>query len=112
MSETEALLRLYGAIDRAVVAGKIKSSHLAQFFDAYRDGRASGWYDGQYLPWVEMVHDRAKLRREVDRPKETRARAGARRMPIDRPIRLDREPAQEISEALSAFPSELLEGRA
>ncbi len=66
MSEIEALLRFYGAIDRAVVAGEADAADLAPLLGAYRGGAAIGWYDDQYLPWVEAAKERAVLRARAE----------------------------------------------
>ncbi|MCW2786554.1 MAG: hypothetical protein JWP74_3071 [Marmoricola sp.] len=58
MSEVEALLGLYGAIDRAVVAGEIDAATIAPLLGAYwpdvDGGPATGWYDNQFLPWFQQ----------------------------------------------------------
>lgn len=70
MSEIETLLEFYGALDRAVVADEVKSETLAPLFSAYQDGAAKGWYDDQYLPWVEASKERAVLRERAERERE------------------------------------------
>lgn len=74
MSETEALLALYGAIDQAVVAGQAQSSSLAPLLGAYRNGAAIGWYEGQYLPWLRGARERARHRDEERHRDESRGR--------------------------------------
>jgi hypothetical protein len=67
MSETEALLELYGALDRAVVDNVIESESLAPLLGPYRDGAATGWYENQFLPWLEGAKERAVLRERDER---------------------------------------------
>ncbi len=115
MSEIDALLQVYGAIDRAVVAGETSAASLAPLLGPYRDDAATGWYDGQYLPWVESVRERAKLRgRGKPRSDDTMAPAEgpdirtAARARADVPLGTR---AQEVHEALTAFRDVPVEGR-
>lgn len=117
MSEIEALLGLYGAIDRAVVEGEVDSARLAPLLGAYRHDAAVGWYDNQYLPWVESSRKRALLRDLPpllsDRPEpepELEALPVETLPPKPPPAELSPR-AQEIHDALGAFPDEPVEGR-
>lgn len=67
MSEIEALLELYGALDRAVDADVVDSSTLAPLLSAYQGGAATGWYENQFLPWREGAKERAVLRERAER---------------------------------------------
>jgi hypothetical protein len=102
MSEIDALLRLYGALDRAVATGEVHSSDLAPLLNAYRDGKATGWYEKKHLPWVEEVKERAHS--HVERPTQPIRRLRAEVTRDDH--------ADEISAALSSFPDEHLKSRA
>lgn len=113
MSEIEALLGLYGAVDRAVVAGEVDPASLAPLLGAYRHDTAVGWYDDQYLPWVDSVRKRAVRRAGADRPADIDISEPA---PLEAPPPRADSPelsprVQEISEALAAFGSEPVEGR-
>lgn len=70
MSEIEALLELYGALDRAVAAHQVDSASLAPLLGAYQDGAATGWYENQYLPWLAGAKERAVLRERAEREAE------------------------------------------
>jgi hypothetical protein len=125
MSEVEALLGLYGAIDRAVVARKVRAARLAPLLRAYRGGAATGWYDGQYRRWAEGVNERAKLRaREVRSEPKVRPEREAPMAFTDDAAYAEEAPgtpaeavtlspeAQEVHDALAAFAPIPLEGRA
>lgn len=121
MSEIDALLGLYGAVDRAVVAGEADAESLAPLLGAYRDGAATGWYDGQYLPWIAGVKARAVLR-ELD-PREL----DLDRLEVPDDVEDDRPPAppadpdepgrelprevEEVRAALTSFPPVAVDGR-
>ncbi|MFL6088584.1 MAG: hypothetical protein ACJ71Z_00385 [Aeromicrobium sp.] len=132
MSEIEALLGLYGAIDRAVVAGEADLNGLATLLGAYQGGAAIGWYDDQYLPWVEGVKERAVARERSERSERTErdehaepSEVLAEPLPVEgRPDYLAEalEPteadahtlsprAQDVADALAAFPPEPVDGR-
>jgi hypothetical protein len=99
MSEIEALLGLYGAIDRAVVAGEVDGTSLAPLLGAYRDDAAKGWYDDHYLPWVHAVRERRVLgvaippvhldvdqvRQTANTPPVQTPAGGPRSLPLDAP---------------------------
>lgn len=118
MSEIEALLGLYGAIDRAVVAGEADSESLAPLLSAYREG-AAGWYDEQYLPWVAGVKERAVLRDleprplDVDRDEEPELESTPAPPPPDRdePQRELPQEVEEVRAALTSFPPVAVDGR-
>lgn len=121
MSEIEALLGLYGAVDRAIVAGEADSASLAPFLSAYRDGAAEGWYDGQYLPWVDSVRERDLVRANDNHPPglpdiPVVESDIAEAVPVEvvppeaAPVELS-ERAQEVHDALVAFSDEPVEGR-
>ncbi|MDP1807227.1 MAG: hypothetical protein Q8K72_18770 [Acidimicrobiales bacterium] len=132
MSEIEALLELYGAIDRAVVAGEVDSAQLAPLLGAYRDGGAVGWYDGQFLPWIAASAARAEARERAaaksarkaaptSDPADEPARAtlasrhrpreaAAARATNDGSARLSGR-AREVHHALSGFDALPIEGR-
>jgi hypothetical protein len=48
---------------------------LAPLLNAYQDGAARGWYQNQYLPWLEGAKERAVLRARAERGAETTAEA-------------------------------------
>jgi len=116
MSEIDALLQLYGALDRAVVARAVRSSDLAPLLGAYRDGEATGWYEEKHLRWVDEVKERAQSRsdepatmelRAVDRPTEL-----IHKLPVDVALDDHGVHAEEISAALNSFPDVPLKSRA
>jgi hypothetical protein len=128
MSEVEALLTLYGAIDRAVKDGEADADALATLLSPYGKG-AAGWYDEQFLPWLAAAPERAEQRRRyetstksIDRAEPpptypeageyaTKPAAGAE-SPQPAGHRLPLSPrAQEVSDALGAFEARRLEGR-
>ena len=129
MSEIEALLQFYGAIDRAVVDGEASAASLAPLLGPYRDEAAVGWYERQYLPWVESVQERAekrarsKARSDVSDQSRREVRATPTLAYADspddhhesRPRAHDAAPlggrAQEVHEALTAFRDVPVEGR-
>ncbi|HJR90040.1 MAG TPA: hypothetical protein VJ782_07805 [Aeromicrobium sp.] len=135
MSEVEALLRLYGAIDRAVAAREADAADLAPLLGPYRDGAATGWYDGQYQPWLEGAKARAEERRRAglieapdlahvegvdapppgdvsvayaDEPPQPEPDLEPEFEPTPEPLS---PPAQEIYDALLSFEPVPLEGR-
>jgi len=132
MSEIEALLNFYGALDHAVVAGEANAADLAPLLGPYARG-AAGWYDKQYVPWLVAAEKRAEQRRRDEAEAETEAHQGPTLAYTDGPdyaaeavpeaddaeafppaddVRPSLSPrAQEISEALSAFEPLPLEGR-
>lgn len=103
MSEVEALLAFYGAIDRAVVAEKVKPESLAPLLGAYSGGAATGWYDGQYRPWVAGVKKRAALRARAEMRSEVRAEAEA-----EAEAAAEAEPPLEDTDAPSDAAAEAL----
>jgi hypothetical protein len=118
MSEVEGLLALYGALDRAVEAHDVDPSDLAPLLGAYRYPEAVGWYERQYVPWVEGASARAERRGErrdttVRRPRITvRHRSETLDAPgaaVERPTTESR--IQDIHDALSALGPAVLEGR-
>lgn len=108
MSEVETLLRLYGALDRAVVEQEVDPKTIAPLLGAYRHPEAVGWYDNQYVPWIEGAAARAERRGDAKHrrePKRTEHRSRT-----DKPSDLSPR-AQEIKEAMAGFSPEVLEGR-
>lgn len=129
MSEIEALLNFYGALDRAVVAKEVDPADLTPLLRPYAEG-AAGWYDEQFLPWLAASKERAEKRR---RDEARAARSDENQPAPEHPdAESAEEPAyaaepelrpptearpalsahaQEISNALSAFEARPLEGR-
>jgi hypothetical protein len=126
MSEIEALLELYGALDRAVEADQVDSATLAPLLSAYQDGAATGWYENQYRPWLAGAKERAVLRERAERGAEITAKPAEERpepeadvaaelrdvppRPADTEVALSPE-AGDILVALSAFDRLPTEGR-
>lgn len=83
MSETEDLLAVHGAIDRAVAADPELVSVVAPYLGAYADGGAVGWFD-EFVAWTlertggdasPLPELEAALRNMADRAPSPRAAA-------------------------------------
>lgn len=124
MSEIEALLNFYGALDRAVEAEVVDADDLAPLLGPYGQG-AAGWYRNQYLPWLAAAPERAEQRsrhaakakgRDLTEPAMAYAAEPDSAAEPERSMPAAERPtlsplAQDISDALSAFEPRPLEGR-